>query len=169
MRKGKLNQVREQNRNKMTRSWTLEKVHVIFLPFEKLFLLNREEEGQKKQQLRVDKSMRGEQRNCGTWRGRARVGQGHIRTTVNVCAWVCDRLNLLWHVHKVSGSKVTPVTHLGIERWGRWWEGAGLSRWMVSWPLRYSPALNALPFTPSWLKKGREERGTEANYMVRGK
>lgn len=44
----------------------------------------------------------------------------------NVCARVCDRLNLLWRVHKVSGSKVTPVTHLGIERW--WWGQGGLMR-----------------------------------------
>lgn len=59
------------------------------LPFEELFLLNQEQGGRKKQQLKMEKSLRGEQRNCGKWRGRVRVGQGHIRMTVNVCARVC--------------------------------------------------------------------------------
>lgn len=60
-----------------------------------------------------------------------------------VCVWRGGmRLNLPWSVYKVSGSKVTPVTHLGIERWWwlRWWWGAELYGWIVSWPLLHLPA-----------------------------
>lgn len=53
--------------------------------FWELFFSERAGREMKKPEVKVDQSWREEQRNCGTQRGRVRVGQGQIGLTACVC------------------------------------------------------------------------------------